>query len=328
MGAGTVSCSLEGETFVVTSGSRRSVFQTMNVSEYPVLADHGAEIVTFSAEEANDFISFGGLAAGSDETRPAYCSILFEANGKKGKDPLHAVSTDGYRLSLYTSTKQVESEDDIAMLLSAKVVKDIYRSVSKKITEVTLGFSKETSMAYLSFGETEVRMRVFEAAFPPYKTIIPEKFAFQYYLPREELQQTLRSALIFARDASDIVHVSLPRVKGDGTVKPMLSVRASSGSIGEFTADIECEVLEIGEAIKSENTSGDTGGEIEKSGKLPISLNARYVLDALAVLPGDRVWFGMNDPLKPAMFRAEADSKNDLFSRFFYLIMPFKAQKA
>ena len=42
--------------------------------------------------------------------------------------------------------------------------------------------------------------------------------------------------------------------------------------------------------------------------------------DLLSAVTGETVWFGMNEPLKPGMFKIEGEEG------FVYIVMPFRMQ--
>ena len=53
-----------------------------------------------------------------------------------------------------------------------------------------------------------------------------------------------------------------------------------------------------------------------------ISFNVRYLLEFLQAMKPEKIWLGVQESLKPAMFRIEGNMN------FRYIVMPFRLNQA
>jgi DNA polymerase-3 subunit beta len=122
---------------------------------------------------------------------------------------------------------------------------------------------------------------------------MPASFGTSMILDGAEFGQKLKTAMIFARESSGIIRLQLT---GDE-----LKIIASSSAIGSQESTMPAKVLE--------------GGNQE------IAFNGKYVQDFLNTLKPKEIWFGMNESLKPAVFRP-AELEN-----YQYVVMPFRVNQ-
>jgi DNA polymerase-3 subunit beta len=142
-------------------------------------------------------------------------------------------------------------------------------------------------------GDVEVYVRLIAGEFPPYEKIMPSVFSTEVIFDKTELLESIKQALIYARDASNITQLI---ISDDG-----VKITATSPSLGTFEGKLH---------------HATTTGESNE-----VAFNSRYLLDFLAAVQSDRVWFGMSDALKPVLFKIE-DVED-----FSYVVMPFKVAK-
>jgi DNA polymerase-3 subunit beta len=279
-----------GENGLLVTGERsKATFQIASADEYPPFPETGAGVFSLGRDEFVSLIERGGLAAGSDETRPILSSIVIELAGKE----ISAVSTDGYRLSKKTM-KRKEGEDR-QILLPAKALKEAARIIAKEDTKtVELSLSEELRQVCVAAGDSVFLLRIVEGTFPDYHAIIPSEFSEEILFDRDEALTNLRRAMIFSRESSSIVKLSLK--------KDALAFLSSSSSVGSHESTIAAKLV---------------NGE-EKD----IAFNGKYVQDFLSVGEGKEVRFFMNESLKPGKFLADDDAS------FFYIVMPFRLQNA
>ena len=107
--------------------------------------------------------------------------------------------------------------------------------------------------------------------------------------PTAELVQTVRAVSLFAKDSANVIRF---RAGSSG-----LNLSATTNEVGDSQAEIDASV---------------EGGEIQ------IAFNARYVLDALAVVGEDKVELQFNGPLSPGLIKMPG--KDD----YVYVIMPIR----
>lgn len=131
-----------------------------------------------------------------------------------------------------------------------------------------------------------------EAEYPEYQKIIPTDFSTKVFFNRQDLQGAVKVCSIFARDTANIVKLTI----GDNKI----IVSANAPSVGEDSANIEAKV---------------NGEENE------IAFNAKYLFDVLSAIDNDEMFFEMNGPLNPGVFKIKGDDS------FLHLIMPIRVQE-
>ena len=100
----------------------------------------------------------------------------------------------------------------------------------------------------------------------------------------------MKMASFFARETANNVELHVRDDQGD-------EVSAISPQLGDTISRLDAQVQ--GEAVD-------------------IAFNAKFILDALAVLPGDKVQLELKGKLQPGVLRPLTDQ------HYFYLIMPLR----
>lgn len=130
--------------------------------------------------------------------------------------------------------------------------------------------------------------RLIEGNFPEYGAIIPKQFETTCFFKRAELLRAIRSSSIFASKLQDVHLV--------------------------FTKD-QCEISSVNQEIGEYRTRLP----ITLSGKEgAVSFNYRYLMDGLAMLQGDEIFFGMNNESAPTLMHDRTDNS------LLYVIMPIR----
>ncbi|HZZ98718.1 MAG TPA: DNA polymerase III subunit beta, partial [Candidatus Saccharimonadia bacterium] len=157
---------------------------------------------------------------------------------------------------------------------------------------VELALSEELRQVCLTAGDSVFLLRIVEGTFPDYHAIVPESFEQEISFDRDEALTNLRRAMIFSRESSSIVKISLQ--------KDALEFSSSSSSVGAHESTI--------------------AAKLEKGVEKEIAFNGKYLQDFLSLGDGKDVRFFMNESLKPGKFITDGDAA------FFYIVMPFRLQ--
>jgi DNA polymerase-3 subunit beta len=222
------------------------------------------------------------FAASSDESRPVLTGVLVHSIDGK----LYLASTDSYRLA----EKEIgANKDDISMLVPATAMHDLLRILGdgEEVVHVT----HDDQQVLFKVGDVELVARLLEGKYPDYRKLIPSSFAVHSVLKRAELLNVTKVSSLFARESAGSVTLKVDQAA------QTLSIRSIASQLGENTA----------------SASGAITGDGE------ITLNSRYLLDALQALSGDEVSFGFNGKLEATCLRDTA--AND----YTHIIMPLKS---
>lgn len=273
-------------TLEVISKRTRSVFQTIAKEDFPKLYDELGEKIAVLAEDAihTDLASVV-FASSTDTTRPALSGVLVQ----REDEGFLLVSTDGYRLSL-KHYKVASSHASNSYIVPARVFKELL-AIKEKDKEIEMYVSQSSNQVLFSQGDTVLVGRLIEAEFPRFEKIIPSDFSVSISFDREEMQKAVKICSIFAKDAANIIKLSLKQ--------DMIVVSSQSPSLGENTVNVDAKL---------------TGEENE------IAFNARYLTDFFANIDAKDLIFEMTGPLNPGVFKIQGDNS------YLHLIMPIRVQ--
>lgn len=279
------------DTLFIKDSHSTAQLQTFDSSEYPDFPTISGITFTlpFSLFEKN--YSMTNFSISLDQARPILNSLLVSITSGKPE----IVATDGFRLCVVN--ENVQLDQDITLIIPQKSVSEIVRIGKQLQTKnLTLTYDSEMQQLLCEFSQVSLYIRLIDGSFPPYKKIIPTAFEHEIVIAGEELSQALKKASIFSREASDIITFSLQ----DNSVY----ITSQSPTLGSFSHLLEIE---------------------KQSNQLPnieIAFNSKYLLDFFSNVKPDQVWVGINDSLKPVVFKTNSASELQ------YIVMPFKKNQS
>jgi DNA polymerase-3 subunit beta len=171
----------------------------------------------------------------------------------------------------------------------ASAMQDFLRVVGDSDEDVKISHNEQQAM--FKIGDVELVTRLVDGKYPDYKKLIPAKFKTQATLKKADLVNVTKVSSLFARESAGSVTIEL-----DKTAK-QLSIRSVASQLGENTATAPAKITDSG----------------------TITLNSRYLLDALNVINGENVVFGFNGKLEPTLLSTPDDPD------YRHIIMPLKS---
>jgi DNA polymerase-3 subunit beta len=265
------------------STTQISVFEATDFPEFPQ-AD--GEFKNLSREMLDIIVRYVHHSASIDQARLILTTILF----KQMEDHLEVVATDGFRLGVLKLKTQL-LEVGQQFLIPASTLLEVARMSAKQTLE-NIGFrvSAELKQIFFQLDGIELNVRLIEGEYPPYEKIIPPSFATKVEFDCQEMETQLKQAMVLAKEVSNIVTLEFTKDK--------FSVKAKSSAHGVYEGNLDFTLLE-----------GESG---------EVSFNAKYLQDFISNVKPERIWMGLNDKLKPVMFK---EVENDQFE---YVVMPFR----
>lgn len=279
MPAGQVTIGVSDTDIEIQGNGPRFTLRPLAVDDFPTQDDMVVDGVEVDGEAFAEAINQVTIAASGDGARPILTGVLFETSDAG----LRMVATDSYRLA----------KRDLAGfglegsgLVPARGLRELARTVgAPKVTaqlrEREAVFSSERGV---------LRLRLIDGNFPKYQSLLPETYANQIVLDKEELLDALGRVTLVAEDH---IPVRLKLLEGG------VEVTVSRQDVG-------------GEA---EHLSGEYSGSDEE---VTIAFNPRYLQDGVSAIVGDKVRIRVIDAFKPGVL----DSGND--DEFLYLLMPVR----
>lgn len=250
--------------------------------ELPEMDDEKAVKFHMGVEEFKEGLSQVMIASSNDMTRPALTGVYF--NTFEGG--LYLAATDGYRLAERKFIDKVE--DDVAAIVPTSSLQEVLRSLNDDIADIEILFD-ETQVRF-RLGEVEITSKLIDGSFPDYRQLIPKQTEINVDLKRDELTRITKLAALFAKEVGGSI-VCETNVEKAGFV-----VASVANELGENNSEIKVKV--------------------EMDGK--VTLNSRFLLDALNVVDGSEVEFGFSNRLDPVVIRAKKKTN------YVHIIMPLK----
>lgn len=256
-------------------------------SEFPDTPKIKAEAeVAIPANVLASHLSQVVVAASPEESRPVLAGVVFIAEGGN----LTLAATDSYRLA---ETKlALKTDKDISVIVPAKTVQELIRVIGDSTDEVRVLIGK-TEIGF-EIGDISMVSRLIEGKFPNYAQIIPKKSTTSMIIEKSELISVAKITSLFARESSHTIRLDF--------LKSGLQLSAKASEVGENNSLIEAEL---------------NGPEAE------ISINARYLMDALSTIEGSKVEIAVNDKLEPCAIRPVTKGKDT--SDYIHIIMPLRS---
>lgn len=222
------------------------------------------------------------FAASSDETRPVLTGILIQTTGNE----LAMAATDSYRLA---EKKIGQQNSEIKLLIPASAMQDLLRVIGDDVTEIKV--KHDDQQVLFTVGDIELVTRQVDGKYPDYQKLIPSDFTTTATLKRGDLVNVTKVSSLFARESAGSVTISVDESTQE------LSIRSIASQLGENTSTAEAKI----------------------KGSGSITLNSRYLLDALGVMGGEEVEFSFNGKLDPTLLK-DPKSKD-----YKHIIMPLKS---
>jgi DNA polymerase-3 subunit beta len=264
----------------------------MAASEFPALPTIEREgRVAIPGSGLSSLIRKTLFAVGDNDARYILNGLLITLHSSDKKVTMKLVGTDGHRLAVaesdVTQSAGTDFPKEIKAIIPRKAAQEIRRLLEEEEGEPLLGFTK--NLVTFQKSGLFLTSRVMEGTYPNYQQVIPKESAKKAAIERTALESALRRVAVLSKDKTNAVKVILQ----NGSI----TLHTSSPDVGEATEDLPAQYR--GESL----TTG---------------FNARYLLDALAVMDGETVNLEISSPLSPCVLKSDGDPG------FLCVVMPMK----
>jgi len=279
---GVIELDLQETKLHVTTDQYQSVVNGIVADDFPVMpAITSGKKWTIKSGVFKKALQQVVFAASSDETRPVLTGVLLQTIDGK----LYMAATDSYRLAekaLGTNKQAVN------LLVPASSLQDLLRVIGD---DDEISVTHDDQQVLFQVGDIELVTRLVDGKYPDYRKLIPEKFTTQATVKKADFTNVTKVSSLFARESAGSVTIEVDEKAAQ------LSIRSVASQLGENTATAPAKV----------------------SGNGSVTLNSRYLLDALGALSGDEVVFGFNGKLEPTLL--SDPSAPD----YRHIVMPLKS---
>ncbi|MDB5166155.1 MAG: dnaN [Candidatus Saccharibacteria bacterium] len=280
---GVIELRLEENKLHISTDQYNSVINGVVADDFPVMpAITDGKTWQISGQQLKKGLQQVIFAASNDQTRPVLTGVLLHSV----KGMIYLAATDSHRLA---EKNLGASEDTYSLLIPATAMQDLLRIIGDLEGDVRI--TSDDQQVLFQAGDVELVARLIDANYPDYRRLIPESFQVVATVKRTDLVNVTKVSSLFARESAGSITMNIDEQA------QTISVRSVASQLGE-------------------NTSNATG---KVTGSGSITLNSRYLLDALQVMNGDEVSFCFNGKLEAAVVR---DPKAD---DYVHIIMPLKS---
>lgn len=281
--AGVIELKLEETRLHITTERYNSVINGIVADDFPVMPTiTTGNSCVISGAHLKRGLQQVVFAASNDESRPVLTGVLLHVIDRQ----LYIAATDSYRLA----ERQLGSgPDGMALLIPASAMQDLLRILGDSDDEVSITYDEQQVL--FRIGDTELVARLLEGKYPDYRKLIPPAYQVTSILKRADFINVTKVSSLFARESAGSVTLQVDEAA------QQLSIRSVASQLGENTATAAAKV----------------------SGGGSITLNSRYLLDALQAVQGEEVLFGFNGKLEPTLLRDNASAD------YTHIIMPLKS---
>jgi DNA polymerase-3 subunit beta len=278
---GVLDLDLKDNKLSISTDKYHSTINGISSEDFPVMpAIKGGAIWKTSAGELKKGLQKVVFAASGDDARPVLTGVYFHDLAGE----IVAAATDSYRLAEHKLGKH---KGKLNFLVPASAAADLLRIIGDSGDEVTVTHDDQQVM--FQVGDITLVARLIEGNYPDYRKLIPTKFATVASLARQDFLNIAKVSSLFARESAGSITINAEDKK--------VSINAIASQLGENMAEADAEVKGTGD----------------------VTLNSRYLIDALNAFSGERIEFCFNGKLEPCILRSSDDGD------YVHLVMPLRS---
>lgn len=281
--SGVIDLELEDHKLHINAGQYKSTINGVPADDFPVMPDiEGGNSLEIGSSVFKKALGQTVLAASGDEARPVLTGVYLHSHDGS----LYLVATDSYRLA---EKKLIKHKGDVNLLVPSGALQDMLRLLGDGDEQVKVTYDEQQIL--FSVGEVELVSRLIDGSYPDYRKLIPTEFAVTATLKRDDFVNITKVSSLFARESAGSVTIRVDEAS------KQVSIDSVASQLGENTASATAEVTGEGE----------------------VTLNSRYLLDALHVFTGDKITFSFNGKLEPSLL-TNPDSGD-----YKHVVMPLRS---
>lgn len=291
---GPIKLEVKNQTLIIETKKYKTEIKGLSPEEFPIIPQVSLnESINLESrlfcDGLKQIVQIPILSSARPEISGIYLSFQ--------KNLVKMVATDSFRLGekKIFLKEPLPIQKEYSCILPQKTAKEIINIFGEKETECKIFLSPNQILFESQMGETphpeiQIVSKLIEGEYPDYQTILPQKFATEIVLNKNEFLNQLRAASIFASKINEI------KLKTDGK-KGIVEIASQNPDLGEYRSTIFAKIK---------------GKEIE------ISFNFRFLIDGILNIPGPEISFELNSEEEAAVLRGVGDQS------YLYLAMPIK----
>ncbi len=280
---------------VLTHPTGKCQIQTLSPDEFPALPDVDGIPVTLPVSKLQQLLRATLFAASHDQTKQVIAGVHFKLTASN----CELAATDGHRLAVASgalqpveSSSNTESVEATIPYQSLTQLERLLNSVSKSC-DCTISIGR--TQAIFALPNVQVTSRLLEGQYPPYPSLIPQQFQYQFTLDKQTLESAVARVAIVAESKNHTTKF------GFNLNEKYVSISAESQANGSAVESV---------AIKQDSDCGDN---------FNLGLNILYLIDSLKHISAPEIIIKANQPESPVIVTPGGSSFNSMV-----LLMPLQ----
>jgi DNA polymerase-3 subunit beta len=251
--------------------------------ELPTINESSSIQYSIKIDDFKQAVSQTIITTSNDSTRPVLTGVYW--NSHQGQ--LYLAGTDGYRLA---ERRLVKTKSEIEAIIPTQTLQEVLRNITDDSSEIDILFD-ETQVRF-RIGDAEIISRLIDGNYPNYRQLVPTSSEIKIIINKSDFINITKIAGLFARESGGSVTLTTNKNKNT------LSVHSIASQYGENNSEASAKVTKDGQ----------------------ITLNSRYLNEALSVVDGDEVEFSFSGKTAPCILKS---TKSD--TDYYHIIMPLKS---
>lgn len=283
---GSVDLKVIGDNLHIKSDKYNSIINGVIADDFPELPTINESSSIQYSIKTDDFkqaVSQTIITTSNDSTRPVLTGVYWHSH----EGQLVLAATDGYRLS---ERQLVKTTSEVSAIIPTQTLQEVLRTITDDGDEVDVLFD-ETQVRF-RINEAEIISRLIDGNFPDYRQLVPKKSDTNITIDKADFVRVTKIAGLFARESGGSVTLTADESKKS------LSIHSIASQLGENTSEATADV----------------------NGDGQVTLNSRYLAEALSVIEGEIVQFSFSGKLAPCILKS-----NDKNTNYYHIIMPLKS---
>ncbi len=283
---GTISINVKKNRMSISAGTFNSVINGIDAEEFPELPSISVKNAVKYSINTNDFkqaVTQTIITSSSDTTRPVLTGVYWHSVDGS----LYLAATDGYRL---TEKKLLKTTSQISAIIPSSSLQEVLRVIHESTEEIEVLI--DNSQVLFRVGDTEITSRLIDGNYPDYRQLIPSLSETAITLETSEFMRLVKIAGLFARESGGSITVQAEEQN------QQLTIQSIASEYGENTSSAKAVITNDGQ----------------------ITLNSRYIIDALSVIDEPSITFRFSGRLAPCVI-----SSSEKTSDYIHIIMPLKS---
>ena len=270
----------------IKSGTYTSIingFIADDFPELPTINESSSIQYSIKVEDFKEAVSQTIITSSNDSTRPVLTGVYWHSH----QGQLYLAATDGYRLS---ERRLVKTKSEVSAIIPTQTLQEVLRNITEESNEIDILFD-ETQVRF-RINDAEIISRLIDGNFPDYRQLIPTSSETTVIIDKSDFIRITKIAGLFARESGGSVTITADKDKKS------LSVHSIASQLGENTSEANAEVTKNGQ----------------------ITLNSRYLSEALSVIDGENVEFSFSGKIAPCVIKPTGSNTD-----YYHIIMPLKS---